>query len=78
MNITGDVGVSINEMKNAAETISNAAQQMGDSINTFAQQNAAIINDFAGLRDDVTEHGDPEQSFLYGITTIARYFIIVM
>ena len=49
VNITGDVGVSINEMKNAAETISNAAQRMGDSINTFTQQNAAIYLDFAGL-----------------------------
>ena len=64
VNITGDVGVSINEMKNAAETISNAAQRMGDSINTVTQQNAAIINDFAGLRDDVTEQGDPDRAVL--------------
>ena len=49
VNITGDVGVSINEMKNAAETITDAAQQMGDSINTVTQQNAAIYLDFAGL-----------------------------
>ena len=64
MNIPGDLGVSINEMKNAADTISIAAQRMGDSINTVTQQNAAIINDFAGLRDDVTEHGDPERTYL--------------
>ena len=49
MNLPGDLGANINKMKNAAETISNAAQQMGDSINTFAQQNATIVNDFAGL-----------------------------
>ena len=55
MNIPGDLGVSINEMKNAAETISNAAQRMGDSINTFTQQNAMINNDFGGMREDVCE-----------------------
>ena len=64
VNLPGDVGVSINEKKNAADAISNAAQRMGDSINTFAQKNAAIINDFAGLQEDVTEHGDPERTFL--------------
>ena len=64
VNITGDVGVSINEMKNAAETISNAAQQMGDSINTYTQQNATINNDFDGLREDVGEYGDSERTFL--------------
>ena len=64
VNITGDVGVSINEMKNAAETITVAAQRMGDSINTVTQQNAAINNDFTGLQEDVTEHGDPERTYL--------------
>ena len=64
MNITGDVGVSINEMKNAADSISNAAQQMGDSINTVTQQNAVIINDFTGLREDVGEQGEPERTYL--------------
>ena len=54
VNITGDVGVSINEMKNAADAISNAAQQMGESINTFTQKNAAIYLDFAGLWEDVS------------------------
>ena len=65
VNITGDLGTSINEMKNAADAITVAAQQMGDSINTVTQQNAAIINDFAGLRDDVTEQGDPNRDVLY-------------
>ena len=37
VNLPGDLGVSINEMKNAADAITGAAQQMGDSINTFAQ-----------------------------------------
>ena len=64
VNITVDVGVSINEMKNAAETISNAAQRMGESINNVTQQNATIINDFAGLREDVTAQGDPDRTFL--------------
>ena len=64
MNIPGDLGVSINEMKNAAETISNAAQRMGDSINTFTQQNAMINNDFDGMRENAIEHGDPERTFL--------------
>ena len=64
VNITGDLGTSINEMKNAADAITVAAQQMGDSINTVTQQNAAIINDFAGLRDDVTEQGDPNRDVL--------------
>ena len=64
VNIPGDLGVSINEMKNAADNITNAAQQMGESINSFAQQNAIIHNDFAGLREDVTERGDPKRTFL--------------
>ena len=64
VNITGDLGTSINEMKNAADAITVAAQQMGDSINTVTQQNAAIINDFAGLRDDVTAQGDPNRDVL--------------
>ena len=59
VNLPGDLGANINEMKNAAETISNAAQRMGDSINTVTQQNAMIINDFAGLRDDARERGEP-------------------
>ena len=64
VNITGDVGVSINEMKNAAETISNAAQQMGDSINTFAQQTTTINNDFAGLQEDGGEYCGLERTYL--------------
>ena len=64
VNLPGDLGASINEMKNAAENISNAAQQMGDSINTFAQQNATIHNDFSNMRRDVAEDGDPERTFL--------------
>ena len=59
VNIPGDLGDSINEMKDAANAISNAAQQMGESINTFAQQSAIIHNDFSGLRDDVEEQGEP-------------------
>ena len=64
VNLPGDLGVNINEMKNAADVISNAVQQMGDSNNTFAQQNAAIINDFAGLQEDVTAQGDPDRAVL--------------
>mgnify|MGYP000063959502 FL=1 len=64
VNLPGDLGASINEMKNAADAITGAAQQMGDSINTVTQQNAAIINDFSGLRDNVTAKGDPERVFL--------------
>ena len=64
MNLPGDLGASINEMKNAAESISNAAQQMGDSINTLAQQTATINNNFAGLREDPTANGDPERTYL--------------
>ena len=37
---------------------------MEESISTFAQHNAAIINDFGGLRDDAREHGEPERTFL--------------
>ena len=59
MNIPGDLGANINELKNAAETISNATQRMGESINTFAQQNATTNNDFSCLRKDVTAQGDP-------------------
>ena len=64
VNLPGDLGASINEMKNAADNITNAAQQMGESINTFAQQSAIIHNDFSGLRDNVTAQGDPERTFL--------------
>ena len=64
VNLPGDLGASINEMKNAADAITVAAQQMGDSINTVTQQSAAIINDFSGLRDNVTAQGDPERTFL--------------
>lgn len=64
VNLPGDLGASINEMKNAADAITGAAQQMGDSINTFAQQTAIIHNDFSGLRDDVTEHIDPNAKML--------------
>ena len=64
VNLPGDLGASINEMKDAAEAITGAAQQMGDSINTFAQQNAMIHNDFSNIRRDVAEDGDPERTFL--------------
>ena len=64
VNLPGDFGASINEMKNAADAITVAAQQMGESINTFTQQSAIIHNDFSGLRDDVTAQGDPERVFL--------------
>ena len=64
VNLPGDLGANINEMKNAAETISNAAQRMGDSINTVIQQNATINNDIAGLREDVGKHGDPDRAYL--------------
>ena len=64
VNIPGDLGASINEMKNAADAITGAAQQMGESINTFTQQSAIIHNDFSGLRGDVTSQGDPERTFL--------------
>ena len=64
VNLPGDLGVSINEMKNAADAITGAAQQMGESINTFTQQTAIIHNDFSGLRDNVTAQGDPERTFL--------------
>ena len=37
---------------------------MEESISTFAQHNAAIINDFGSLRDDAREHGEPERTFL--------------
>ena len=59
MNIPGDLGANINELKSAAETISNATQRMGESINTFTQQNATTNNDFSSLRKDVTVQGDP-------------------
>ena len=64
VNLPGDLGASINEMKNAADAITGAAQQMGESINTFTQQSAIIHNDFSGLRDNVTAQGDPERTFL--------------
>ena len=62
--MSGDLGTSINEMKNAAETILDAAQQMGDSINMFAQQTATINNNFADLREDPTAQGNPERTYL--------------
>ena len=64
MNLPGDFGTNINEMKNAAETILDAAQRMGDNINTFAQQTATTNTDFAGLREDPTAQGDPERTYL--------------
>ena len=64
VNLPGDFGNSINKMKSAAESISNAAQQMGENISTLNQQNATIINDFAGLRDAVTAQGDPDRIWL--------------
>ena len=60
VNLPGDFGTK----KNAAETISNAAQQMGDNINTFAQQTATINNNFADLKKDPTAQGDPERTYL--------------
>ena len=56
VNLPGDFGTNINEMKNAAESISNAAQQMEDNINTLAQQTATINNDFcwSARRSDST------------------------
>ena len=65
MNIPGDFGAYINELKNASDSISNAVQRMGESINTFAQQTATINNDFANLRDDLTAQGDPERTYLF-------------
>ena len=64
VNLPGDFGTNINEMKNAAETILDAAQRMGDNINTFAQQTATINNVFAGLREDPTAQGNPERTYL--------------
>ena len=64
VNLPGDLGANINELKNAAQTISNAAVQMGNNMNTFVQQNAAIHNDFANLRRDVQEDGDPNRTYL--------------
>ena len=46
VNLPGDIGVSINEMKNTADAITGAAQQMGDSITTFAHQSARIRMNF--------------------------------
>ena len=49
---------------------------MGVNINTFAQQNAIIHNDFADLKDDVLDQDDPERTFLLwnmdNITTYVR------
>ena len=64
VNLPGDFGTNINEKKNAAESISNAAQRMGDNINTLAQQTATINNDFSGLREDPTAQGNPERTYL--------------
>ena len=37
---------------------------MGDNINIFAQQTATIHNEFADLREDVRDNGDPERTYL--------------
>ena len=57
VNIPGDLGASIEEMKNAADNISNAVQRMGESINTFAQQSASFHNDIDSLRSDLSING---------------------
>ena len=36
---------------------------MGDNINMFAQQTATIHYEFADLREDVRDNGDPERTF---------------
>ena len=64
MNIASDFGANIIVLQNATGAISNAAQQMGDNINTFAQQNALINNDFADLQEEITAYGDPERAYL--------------
>ena len=62
VNIPGDLGASINEMKNAADAITGAAQQMGESINTFAQQSVSFHNDIDSLRNDLSVNVDPEET----------------
>ena len=64
MNLPGDFGANIIELKNAAESISNAVQRMGESINMFTEQNAMIVNKIANLREDVKENDDPERIYL--------------
>ena len=64
VNLPGDRGVFINEMKNAANTISNAAERKGESINTFTRQSAVNKYNFAGLREDVRAQGDPDRTVL--------------
>ena len=62
MNLPGDFGASIEEMKNAADNISNAVQRMGESINTFAQQSVSFHNDIDSLRNDLSVNVDPEET----------------
>ena len=57
MNLPSVFGVSIEEMKNAADNISNAVQRMGESINTFAQQSTSFHNDIDSLRSDLSVNG---------------------
>ena len=71
VNLPGDLSASINEMKNAAESISNAAQQMGDNINTFAQQTATIILlVYKEIRQNMVIQNE---HIYYGMLTIVRY-----
>ena len=57
MNLPGDFGASIEEMKNAADNISNAVQRMGESINSFAQQSSSFHNDIDSLRSELSVNG---------------------
>ena len=64
MNLPGDFGASIEEMKNAADNISNAVQRMGESVNTFAQQSVSFHNDIDSLRNDLSVNVEPEETLL--------------
>ena len=64
MNLPGDVGVSINEMKNTTETITDAAQRMGDSINTFNLYSVSFHNDINSLRTVLSSNADTEETYL--------------
>ena len=54
LNLPGDFGASIEEMKTATDNISNAIQRMGESINSFAQQSASFHNDIDSLRSELS------------------------
>ena len=64
MNITGDVGVSINELKNTADAITDAAQRMGESINTFNLYSVSFHNDINSLRTVLSLNADTEETYL--------------